>query len=77
MFRLVVIFVLFYLLLSVLKGIIFRGKGSAPSREKSKTESEEMVLDPQCQSYIPKSAAVVQSGKYFCSQECARLYLAR
>jgi uncharacterized protein len=77
MLRLVVIFVLFYLLLSVLKGIIFRGKGSTPSREKSQPQSEEMVLDPQCQSYIPKSSAIVQSGKHFCSQECARLYLSR
>jgi hypothetical protein len=36
---------------------------------------EEMVLDPQCRSYIPKSDAVAQSGRYFCSRECARQYL--
>jgi YHS domain-containing protein len=36
-----------------------------------------MVLDPQCHSYVPKSDAVFRSGQYFCSQECARLYLAR
>jgi uncharacterized protein len=75
--RLVLIFVLFYVLLSILKGIVLRAKASAPSREKSQPQGEEMVLDPQCQSYVPKSSAIVQSGKYFCSQECARLYLVR
>jgi YHS domain-containing protein len=36
-----------------------------------------MVLDPQCQSYITKSNAVAVAGRYFCSQECAQLYLGR
>jgi hypothetical protein len=75
--RLVAIFIIFYVLLSVLKRILSRGKGTAASRVNAQSEGEDMVLDPQCQSYVPKSTAVVQSGKYFCSPECARLYLAR
>ncbi len=36
-----------------------------------------MVLDPQCQSYIPKGEAFFQKGNYFCSQKCALLHLGR
>jgi len=38
---------------------------------------DEMVLDPQCQTYVPKGEAFWQQGKYFCSRECARLFLSR
>ena len=54
-----------------------RGKGAVSNRTQSNLDGEEMVLDPQCHSYIPKSDAITQSGRYFCSQECARLYLTR
>jgi len=37
---------------------------------------EQMVLDPQCQTYVPKSDAVIRQGKFFCSEECAQRYLA-
>ncbi|HEX9144793.1 MAG TPA: PP0621 family protein [Candidatus Binatia bacterium] len=40
-------------------------------------DEEEMVLDPQCQSYVPKKEAISQAGKFFCSEECAKLYLSR
>jgi YHS domain-containing protein len=36
-----------------------------------------MVLDPQCNTYVPKSEAIARGGEFFCSEECARLYLAR
>ena len=36
-----------------------------------------MVLDPQCQSYLPKGAALLRGGHYFCSEQCATLYLSR
>jgi uncharacterized protein len=38
---------------------------------------DEMVLDPQCQTYVPKGEAFRQKGEYFCSRECARLFLSR
>ncbi|MBI2997214.1 MAG: hypothetical protein HYY46_01950 [Deltaproteobacteria bacterium] len=34
-----------------------------------------MVLDPQCQSYLPKGSAIHRGGHYFCSEECARRFL--
>ena len=39
--------------------------------------AEETVLDPQCQSYLPKADAIFRNGHYFCSEECARVYLSR
>ncbi|MGE5215564.1 MAG: PP0621 family protein [Chloroflexota bacterium] len=75
--RLVVIFAVLYVLLSVLKSVVAGAKGKSSTQVQSKAEAEEMVFDPQCQSYIPKSGALTQSGKYFCSQECARLYRSR
>jgi FtsZ-interacting cell division protein ZipA len=44
---------------------------------RSRAEAEEMVLDPQCHSYLPKGEAIFQEGRYFCSRECANLYLSR
>lgn len=41
------------------------------------TDAEEMVLDPQCQAYLPKGDSILRGGHYFCSEECARLYLTR
>ena len=38
---------------------------------------DDMVLDPQCQTYVPKNEAIPQGGNYFCSRECARLFLSR
>ena len=34
-----------------------------------------MVLDPQCRSYLPKGSALLRGGYYFCSEQCATLYL--
>ena len=36
---------------------------------------EEMVLDPQCQSYVPRSGAISSHEYYFCSEQCARLFV--
>jgi len=72
--RLLLLFLIFYILISALKSVLSGGKGrSSPANQLG----ESMVLDPQCQTYVPKSDAVVKGGKYFCSEECARLYLAR
>jgi hypothetical protein len=75
--RLVIVFLIFYIIIAAFRSIVSRGKTGASGKLKSDTDSEEMVLDPQCQSYVPRSHAVAQSGRYFCSRECARLYLSR
>jgi Prokaryotic metallothionein len=76
--RLIVIFLILYIVLSVVKSALIGGRGKSGRRKfGSEREEEEMVLDPECQSYVPKSEAVMHSGKYFCSEECARRYLSR
>jgi hypothetical protein len=77
MLRLLIFLALFYVIWSALKAH-FGARRSKPRTYDPDTPTvEEMVLDPQCQSYVPKADAVAQAGKYFCSRECARLYLAR
>jgi hypothetical protein len=53
--------------------------GARPAKRGRTTnsEGEEMVLDPQCQTYVPKKDAILQAGNYFCSRECAQLFLSR
>ena len=75
--RLVVVFLILYLIFVALRSIVRRGKTAGSGKFPSEPDGEDMVLDPQCQSYVPKSNAVTQSGRYFCSRECARLYLSR
>jgi hypothetical protein len=75
--RLLILFLLGYLAFAALRAIVRRSKSGPPGKLNSDSNAEDMVLDPQCQSYIPKSNAVAQSGRYFCSRECAQLYLNR
>jgi hypothetical protein len=74
--RLLIILLICYIVITALKSILTqRGTRTADRKKKFTEESEDMVLDPQCQSYIPKASAVAQSGKFFCSRECAQRYL--
>jgi hypothetical protein len=75
--RLILILLICYVAISALKSLLKGGKSKLSNRQKSTAEGEEMVFDPQCRSYVPKSEALAMSGQYFCSQECARIYLSR
>jgi uncharacterized protein len=75
--RLLILFLLGYIAFAVLRLILRRGQTGMPGKRAAEPLGEDMVLDPQCGSYVPKSNAVVQSGRYFCSGECARIYLTR
>lgn len=75
--RLLLIFLICYLIFKTLRSIAGSGRDATSSKLKPDPGGEEMVLDPQCQSYIPKSDAIGVSGRYFCSPECAQLYLNR
>lgn len=68
---------LFCLLFYILYRIYFSGRRTVPPTAKRDdiTGAEEMVLDPQCKSYLPKSEAMLRAGEYFCSERCASLYL--
>jgi hypothetical protein len=74
--RLLIFLLICYIVISAFKSILTpRGTRSADRNKKFTEESEDMVLDPQCQSYIPKASAVAESGKFFCSRDCAQRYL--
>jgi hypothetical protein len=72
--------ILFFLLLFYLLYKLYfsprRPKRSAATRGDD-ARGEEMVLDPQCRSYLPKSEAMLRGDQYFCSDRCASLYLSR
>ncbi len=75
--RLLILFLFLYLLLLLVYSVISRGKKGGGGQGGASSPGEEMVLDPQCQSYIPKGDALFQQGQYFCSEECARNFFSR
>jgi hypothetical protein len=75
--RLFLFLLLCYFVFSALKAIAASRKTKRHDRRRDDRDGEEMVFDPQCHSYVAKSDAILKSGQYFCSQECARLYLSR
>lgn len=71
--RLAVVFLVLYVIFLALRSAL-RSR-TLRSGKANELAGEEMVLDPQCRSYLPKSEAFTQSGNYFCSRECAQKYL--
>jgi hypothetical protein len=72
---------LFFLLLAYLcfrlldlRPFTRKNQGDLQASER-KNNTEEMVLDPHCHVYFPKSESISRRGHYFCSEECAN-YLA-
>ena len=74
--RLLYIVLIAYIVIFVIKAYLARPKSGKRGASKDPA-GEEMVLDPQCQVYVPKKDAFLQAGNYFCSRECAKLYLSR
>jgi len=76
--RFLLFLVLVYLSFSLLRRFFSWRRQQRDLRRRDEAKlGEEMVLDPQCQSYLPKDSALFRSGYYFCSEQCATLYLAR
>ncbi len=76
MLRLIIIVVVLYLLYLSLKGALgHRKKDVIQTREEV---FDELVQDPQCKLYIPKSSSVKKTvggrAYSFCSEECARRF---
>ncbi len=70
--RLILLCIVIYIVYSAVTPWLRGGNKSAdPARL-----GEAMVLDPQCQTYVPRCEAVSRQGKFFCSEECAQRYLA-
>ena len=75
MLRLIWILILLGIVYWVVKRAFFPPKNRAVGPQE---DSEEMIQDPVCGCYIPKSQAFTLSyrGKklYFCSQDCSHKY---
>ena len=83
MMRLIGILFLVFLIYLAIKAVLgfaflFRKREQAKRRIKER-QGGEMVEDPMCHTYVPKSTAVQRtiSGHtvYFCGQKCAAGYL--
>ena len=73
MIRLIIYFAIIYFAINLIKALI-----SPKKSNKSKNSVEDMVEDPYCGTFIPKSSALEKKsgGKklYFCSKECWQQY---
>jgi len=75
---LIVVFllVIYYALKTVFRSAV-RGY-QQPDRDRSRLMGEDMVLDPECRTYVPKGRAVTRriGNKIcsFCSETCAKQY---
>ena len=75
MIRLIIYFVIIYFAINLVKALITPKK---TYENKSSNSGEDMVEDPYCRTFIPKSSALEKrSGGeklYFCSKECWQQY---
>jgi len=78
MLRFILFILLFILLYNVLHFFI-KNMSFIKRTMDRKSEPEELVQDPYCQTYIPKRSALKKrvAGKdyYFCNRECLKKYL--
>jgi hypothetical protein len=78
MLRLLIFCLAVFALLLVVRALLsLRQNRPKQFGRSSRLDAEEMVLDPQCHSYLPREEAILEAGRYFCSRECANRYLAR
>lgn len=80
MVRLILFILLFFILYYILHFLI-KDRPSIRKTTDRRSEPEELVQDPYCQTYIPKRSALRRriSGRdhYFCNRECLKKYLKR
>jgi len=67
-----------YTVFQMLKQALLKPPGPPPEKT---TRGEEMVQDPECNTYVPRGDAIKAQHKgethYFCSNECRDKYLKR
>ena len=82
MIRTILLFILLVFLYHALK-VVIRSATSATRSEDRRGDlpGEEMVLDPECRTYVPKGRAVTRTRggvrQYYCSAACADKHAAR
>jgi uncharacterized protein len=74
-----ILFILLLLILYYVLHFLIKDMLSIRKTMDRKSEPEELVQDPYCQTYIPKRSALKKriAGKdyYFCDRECLKRYL--
>lgn len=79
MIRFLLFIFLFFALYSVLRFLVKEIFLSSKAARRSPPDSEELVQDPCCQTYVLKQSAVKKrlGGKdyYFCSEQCLARFL--
>ena len=75
--RLLFLIFLVFLLISLIRKYLAPRRPTGGTGPSSTDKGEDMVFDPQCKSYVPIRDAIQEGENYFCSRECARLYLGR
>ncbi|TAL17723.1 hypothetical protein EPN96_04160 [bacterium] len=71
MIKLAVLIFLGYIAYKILSEAFFGSEEEKPKHRPAGAVKDELVQDPQCGVYIPKSSALKRGdGRYFCSREC-------
>ena len=77
--RVVILFLLFYILYRLLTGSRRRPAGERPAANPPE-HHDVLVEDPVCHTYVPKGQAVVlrqgEISRYFCSEHCRETFRA-
>jgi len=77
--RILIYIILIFLLYRIIMAFLYPKKAPMQQKGKPVPQGDEMVLDPVCQSYYPKTEALrVRNGNeiiYFCSEECREIFL--
>ncbi len=75
MVRILLYALFFYLVYTLITFILrsFSAKSMQPPPEKT-SAGEDMVLDPNCGTYLPRGDAVKKGENYFCSDKCRDEY---
>ena len=75
MLRFILFIILFLIFFNILR-LLIRDMLSMRKKVNRRSEPEELVQDPYCQTYIPKRSAMKKkiAGRlyYFCNQECMK-----
>ncbi len=75
MIRLIIYFTIIYFAINFIKALISPKKSN---KSKNNNLAEDLVEDPYCGTFIPKSSAIEKKSGgeklYFCSKECWQQY---
>jgi hypothetical protein len=75
MLRILAIIALGFVIYHLLKRSFSITKTHAPKKSPDKIPAPtELVMDPNCKTYLARDKAIVHEGNYFCSLECRDKY---